>query len=177
MILLYYVVIRWEALLYIVFFETTLDLWYWFLGWIFGLLVSMIIWNSCAQIRVLLADKADLERELRDLGDKLSTAIAECNDKEELVVKHSKTAKEALAGFFTSIKFLHTFCINFFGFSYWWLSIKSWYRVGESGSKSIITEARTGWSFERARHQWREDKTYGCSTKGVYAAATFCSRR
>ncbi|KAL2906301.1 Filament-like plant protein 7 [Bienertia sinuspersici] len=50
------------------------------------------------EIQVLLTDKAELEKDIRDLKDKLSNAIAECNDKDDLVIKHSKTAKEALAG-------------------------------------------------------------------------------
>lgn len=50
------------------------------------------------QIHVLLAEKAELERDLKDLGDKLSSALSECSAKDDLAKKHSKTAKEALAG-------------------------------------------------------------------------------
>lgn len=50
------------------------------------------------QMHVLLAEKAELERDLKDSGDKLSSALAECNAKDDLVKKHSNTAKEALAG-------------------------------------------------------------------------------
>lgn len=50
------------------------------------------------EMHVLLAEKAGLERDLKDLGDKLSSALAECSAKDDLVKKHSKTAKEALAG-------------------------------------------------------------------------------
>lgn len=49
-------------------------------------------------MHVLLAEKAELERDLKDSGDKLSSALAECNAKDDLVKKHSNTAKEALAG-------------------------------------------------------------------------------
>uniref|UniRef100_A0A7C9ECM2 Filament-like plant protein 7 n=1 Tax=Opuntia streptacantha TaxID=393608 RepID=A0A7C9ECM2_OPUST len=50
------------------------------------------------EIHVLLAEKAQLERDLRDLSDKLSSALSECDAKDELAKKHAKTAQEALAG-------------------------------------------------------------------------------
>ncbi|XP_021714336.1 filament-like plant protein 7 [Chenopodium quinoa] len=50
------------------------------------------------KMHVLLAEKAELERDLKDLGDKLSSALAECSAKDDLVKKHSTTAKDALAG-------------------------------------------------------------------------------
>lgn len=50
------------------------------------------------EIHVLLAEKAELERDLRDLSDKLSSALSECDAKDELAKKHAKTAQEALAG-------------------------------------------------------------------------------
>uniref|UniRef100_A0A5B7B2N5 Filament-like plant protein 7 n=1 Tax=Davidia involucrata TaxID=16924 RepID=A0A5B7B2N5_DAVIN len=43
-------------------------------------------------------DKADLERDLKLLNDKLSLALSECNTKEDLVKKHAKLAQEAIAG-------------------------------------------------------------------------------
>jgi len=59
---------------------------------------------------VLLAEKAQLERDLRDLSDKLSSALSECDAKDELAKKHAKTAQEALAGslcFFASLPLLY----------------------------------------------------------------------
>lgn len=50
------------------------------------------------EIHVLLAEKAELERDLRDLSDKLSSALSECDAMDELAKKHAKTAQEALAG-------------------------------------------------------------------------------
>ncbi|KAL2894168.1 Filament-like plant protein 7 [Bienertia sinuspersici] len=39
---------------------------------------------------------AEMEKDIRYLKEKHSNAIAQCNDKDYLVIKHSKTAKEAL---------------------------------------------------------------------------------
>ncbi|XP_057544776.1 filament-like plant protein 7 isoform X2 [Amaranthus tricolor] len=50
------------------------------------------------EIHVLLAEKAELERGFKDLEGKLSSALAECRAKDNLVQKHSKTAKDNLAG-------------------------------------------------------------------------------
>ncbi|XP_056696856.1 filament-like plant protein 7 isoform X2 [Spinacia oleracea] len=50
------------------------------------------------KVHVLLAEKSKLERDLKDLGEKLSSSLAECSAKDDLANKHSKSAKEALAG-------------------------------------------------------------------------------
>ncbi|KAH9617737.1 hypothetical protein KSS87_013209 [Heliosperma pusillum] len=50
------------------------------------------------QIQALLAQKTQIERDNLELGDKLSSALSECTAKDEIVNKHAKTAKEALAG-------------------------------------------------------------------------------
>ncbi|XP_077224344.1 filament-like protein (DUF869) [Tasmannia lanceolata] len=44
-----------------------------------------------------VVDKA-LDQSVRDLNEKLSTALTECNGKDELVTKHAKVAEEAIAG-------------------------------------------------------------------------------
>lgn len=51
------------------------------------------------QIQILQTDKAELERDLKILNEKLSFALSECNAKDELVEKHAKMAQEALAGY------------------------------------------------------------------------------
>ncbi|GMH06410.1 hypothetical protein Nepgr_008250 [Nepenthes gracilis] len=50
------------------------------------------------EMHMLLAEKAELERELQHLSDKLSSALSESNVKDDLAKKHAKTAQEALAG-------------------------------------------------------------------------------
>ncbi|KAL8168278.1 hypothetical protein V2J09_009777 [Rumex salicifolius] len=50
------------------------------------------------EIQMLLAEKAELEKDLSDLNEKLSFALSECNSNDELAKKHAKTAQEALAG-------------------------------------------------------------------------------
>ncbi|RVW60527.1 Filament-like plant protein 7 [Vitis vinifera] len=50
------------------------------------------------EIQTLLADKAELERDLKSLNDKLSSAVSEHNVKDDLVKKHAKTAQEAITG-------------------------------------------------------------------------------
>ena len=47
-----------------------------------------------------MADKAELERDLKSSNDKLSSALFEHNMKDDLVKKHAKTAQEAIAGDF-----------------------------------------------------------------------------
>lgn len=49
-------------------------------------------------MQTLLAEKEELEKDLRTLNDKLSSAISECNTKDELVRTHSKMAQEAVRG-------------------------------------------------------------------------------
>ncbi|XP_022741559.1 filament-like plant protein 7 [Durio zibethinus] len=49
------------------------------------------------EIQILVADKGELENELRILNNKLSSALSHCNTKDELVKKHEKMALEAVA--------------------------------------------------------------------------------
>ncbi|XP_019429773.1 PREDICTED: filament-like plant protein 7 isoform X2 [Lupinus angustifolius] len=46
----------------------------------------------------LLADKEELEKDLKRLNDKLALALSDCNAKDELVKKQTKIAQEAVAG-------------------------------------------------------------------------------
>lgn len=47
-----------------------------------------------------VADKAqELEISVHNLNEKLSSALSECNAKDDLVIKHMKVAEEAIAGF------------------------------------------------------------------------------
>ncbi|KAL2522735.1 Filament-like plant protein 7 [Forsythia ovata] len=46
----------------------------------------------------LLTEKADLEKEIRILNDKLSSALADCNAKDEFAKKQTKIAQEAIFG-------------------------------------------------------------------------------
>ncbi|KAL3583753.1 hypothetical protein D5086_014814 [Populus alba] len=50
------------------------------------------------EIQTLLADKAELENDLKILRDKLSSALSECNAKDDLAKKQAKLAKEAMTG-------------------------------------------------------------------------------
>ncbi|KAK9678524.1 hypothetical protein RND81_11G217200 [Saponaria officinalis] len=50
------------------------------------------------EIQELLAEKVHLEADVRELDEKLSSALSECAAKDDLVKKHAKTAKDALAG-------------------------------------------------------------------------------
>ncbi|KAG6663159.1 filament-like plant protein 7 [Carya illinoinensis] len=47
---------------------------------------------------ILLTEKAKLEKDVKVLNDKLSSALSECEDKDELEKKHSKMAQEAILG-------------------------------------------------------------------------------
>ncbi|KAL6993769.1 hypothetical protein U1Q18_011885, partial [Sarracenia purpurea var. burkii] len=49
-------------------------------------------------IQTLQTDKAELRRDLKDLNEKLSSAVSKCNAKDDLVEKHAKMVHEALAG-------------------------------------------------------------------------------
>lgn len=49
-------------------------------------------------IQILLAEKEELEKELKTLKDKLSSALSEFNTKDELVRNHAKMAQEAIKG-------------------------------------------------------------------------------
>ncbi|XP_052206078.1 filament-like plant protein 7 [Diospyros lotus] len=50
------------------------------------------------EILALLTDKAELERDLIILNEKLSSALSECNSKDDLVERHAKLAQEAQSG-------------------------------------------------------------------------------
>ncbi|XWS45242.1 hypothetical protein CRYUN_Cryun15aG0119500 [Craigia yunnanensis] len=50
------------------------------------------------EIQTLVADKGELENELKILNNKLASALSDCNSKDELVKKHEKMAMEAVAG-------------------------------------------------------------------------------
>ncbi|KAK9285671.1 hypothetical protein L1049_024870 [Liquidambar formosana] len=50
------------------------------------------------EVQSLLTDKAELERDLKNLNEKLSSTLLECNAKDDLVKKHAKMAQEAIAG-------------------------------------------------------------------------------
>ncbi|CAL5324637.1 hypothetical protein CsSME_00003709 [Camellia sinensis var. sinensis] len=54
--------------------------------------------GNAEEIQTLLKDKGELERDLKILNEKLSSALSECNAKDDLVEKHAKMAQEALAG-------------------------------------------------------------------------------
>ncbi|KAF5463766.1 hypothetical protein F2P56_013902 [Juglans regia] len=49
------------------------------------------------EIQTLLTEKAELEKDLKILNDKLSSALSECEAKDELEKKHAKTAQEAIS--------------------------------------------------------------------------------
>lgn len=50
------------------------------------------------QVQELLTEKRDLERDLRILNEKLSSALSECNAKDNIAKKQVKIAEEAIAG-------------------------------------------------------------------------------
>ncbi|KAF3438984.1 hypothetical protein FNV43_RR17259 [Rhamnella rubrinervis] len=50
------------------------------------------------EIQILLDEKEELEKDLKTLNEKLSTAVSECDTKDELVRKHAKMAQEAVKG-------------------------------------------------------------------------------
>ncbi|XP_015947118.1 filament-like plant protein 7 [Arachis duranensis] len=51
------------------------------------------------EVQALLADKEELEKDLKRLNDKLTSAISDCNAKGELLKKQTKIAQEATAGY------------------------------------------------------------------------------
>lgn len=51
-----------------------------------------------AELQILLTDKAELENDVKNLNDKLSSALAECNARDDLVKKHAMMAQEAITG-------------------------------------------------------------------------------
>ncbi|KAK2657514.1 hypothetical protein Ddye_010566 [Dipteronia dyeriana] len=50
------------------------------------------------EIQILLVDKAELENDVKNLNDKLSSVLADCNAKDDLVKKHAKMAEEVIIG-------------------------------------------------------------------------------
>ncbi|KAF7851800.1 hypothetical protein BT93_L2653 [Corymbia citriodora subsp. variegata] len=54
--------------------------------------------NNEQEVETASTDKAELEKELKHLTDKLSYVLSECNTKDELVKKHERMAQEAIAG-------------------------------------------------------------------------------
>ncbi|KAL2333522.1 hypothetical protein Fmac_014735 [Flemingia macrophylla] len=50
------------------------------------------------EVQELVADKEELEKDLKRLKNKLSSALSDCNSKDELVKKQTKVAQEAMAG-------------------------------------------------------------------------------
>ncbi|KAJ4836219.1 hypothetical protein Tsubulata_025593 [Turnera subulata] len=54
--------------------------------------------NHEEEIQSLLADKEELENKLKNLTEKLASALSDCNAKEDLVKKHAKVAQEARLG-------------------------------------------------------------------------------
>lgn len=50
------------------------------------------------EIQTLLAKKAEMEKELTIVNDRLTSALSECDTKDELVKKHAKMAQESIKG-------------------------------------------------------------------------------
>ncbi|MBA0636251.1 hypothetical protein Godav_022300 [Gossypium davidsonii] len=50
------------------------------------------------EMQILVADKKELENELKILNEKLASALCDCNYKDELVKKHENMALQAIAG-------------------------------------------------------------------------------
>ncbi|XP_061363625.1 filament-like plant protein 7 [Gastrolobium bilobum] len=50
------------------------------------------------EVLALLADKEELEKDLKRINNKLASALSDCNAKDELVKKQTKIAQEAVAG-------------------------------------------------------------------------------
>lgn len=69
---------------------------------------SFLVYDSltCSEPAYLLffylqtqsSDKAELERELKVVNDKLSSALVECRGKDDFAQKQMKIAQEAIAG-------------------------------------------------------------------------------
>ncbi|RDX89797.1 Filament-like plant protein 7, partial [Mucuna pruriens] len=50
------------------------------------------------EVQALVAEKEELEKDLKRLNNKLASALSDCNAKDELVKKQTKVAQEAMAG-------------------------------------------------------------------------------
>ncbi|KAJ0097369.1 hypothetical protein Patl1_28650 [Pistacia atlantica] len=61
-------------------------------------LLAELSFAYCHDIQILLTDKAQLENDVKSLNEKLSSILAECNAKDDLVKKHAKIAQEATEG-------------------------------------------------------------------------------
>ncbi|KAI3452001.1 hypothetical protein Pfo_008666 [Paulownia fortunei] len=59
---------------------------------------SIISNEEETEVQELLTEKAELERDLRVLNDKLSSALSECSSKDNFAKKQVKIAQEAIAG-------------------------------------------------------------------------------
>lgn len=49
-------------------------------------------------MEAMLNEKAELEKDLKALSDKLASALSDCKNKDELVKKHANMAQEAVHG-------------------------------------------------------------------------------
>lgn len=95
-----------------------------------------------------------MEKELKTLNDKLSSAVSECDTKDELVKKHAKMAQEAIKG--NSLPTPIQFCPLLQNFVIWifqttlhslqlmflWKIV--FYRLGKGRRTSSISEITTG---------------------------------
>ncbi|TKY55691.1 Filament plant protein 7 [Spatholobus suberectus] len=50
------------------------------------------------EVQALVADKEELEKDLKRLNERLASALSDCNAKDELVKKQTKVVQEAMAG-------------------------------------------------------------------------------
>lgn len=57
-----------------------------------------ILTTENGEVHTLLADKEELEKDFKELENKLASALSECNSKDELAKKQTKIAQEAVAG-------------------------------------------------------------------------------
>ncbi|XP_039010305.1 filament-like plant protein 7 [Hibiscus syriacus] len=60
--------------------------------------VDLSVEDNKDEIQTLVEDRRALENELKILNNKLSSALSECNSKDEFVKKHEKMAMEAVVG-------------------------------------------------------------------------------
>lgn len=60
--------------------------------------VNLCETGNVEKIQDLQRENAELEREIRSLSEKLSSALSECSAKDELMKRNAKMAKEALGG-------------------------------------------------------------------------------
>ncbi|KAK9039657.1 hypothetical protein V6N11_014853 [Hibiscus sabdariffa] len=60
--------------------------------------VNLSVKDNEDEIQTLVAERRELENELKILSNKLFSALSECNSKDELVKEHEKMAMEAVVG-------------------------------------------------------------------------------